>query len=692
MTRRPHRPARRLAALLWATAALAGGAATAIPAAAVAAEVAALRSPDGRMALSVDVDGEGRIRYALSRDGRAVLAPSTMAFLMRDGGRLERNLAMTGSAQTTRDERWDQPWGESRFVRDRHNAIRVDFAERDGARRQFAIEFRLFDDGLGFRYAFPARADGQPWRIDEEMTDFSVAGDATAWWIPAGEHNRYEYLYDTTPLREVTQAHTPITLKTAQGLYLSFHEAALVDYSAMWLRRVGGTTLRSQLSPSSRGWKVERTGAFTTPWRTVLVADTPAALYKAADITLNLNEPNRLGDVSWVKPHRYMGIWWGMHLDTQSWSTGPKHGATTANAIRYIDFAAANGMKSLLIEGWNVGWDGNWFASGRDFDFAKPTPDFDMERVAAHAKRRGITIMGHHETGANICVYERQLGRALDYARANGQVAIKTGYVADAGGIIDCDASGREVNEWHDGQRQVQHHLTVVTEAAKRRIAINPHEPVKDTGLRRTYPNWVTREGARGQEYQAWGVPPNEPEHHVELVFTRMLSGPFDYTPGVISLVGRGGRPIPSTLARQLALYVVLYSPIQMAADLPENYAANPAAFRFIRSVGVDWDDTRLLAGEIGDLAVFARKERGTSDWFIGAITDEEARTVPVRLDFLTPGRRYRAEIYRDGDGAHYQTNRFAFATETRIVTAADTLTLALAPGGGQAIRLTPAR
>jgi len=384
-------------------------------------------------------------------------------------------------------------------------------------------------------------------------------------------------------------------------------------------------------------------------------------------------------------------VWWSLHLETETWATGPKHGATTANTRRYIDFAADNGFRGVLVEGWNPGWDGNWFANGWDFDFTRATADFDLPGLARYAAGKGVHLVGHHETACAVSHYERQLPAALDLYARNGVDVIKTGYVCDAGDIQRQDRrDGPVLREWHEGQWMSNHHLRVVQEAAKRRIAVNAHEPVKDTGLRRTYPNWVSREGARGMEYNAWGQPPNPPDHEATLVFTRMLSGPMDFTPGIVSLKGRNGQPLQSTLAKQLALYVVLYSPIQMVADLPEHYAAQPEAFQFIRDVAVDWEESRMLAGEVGDYAVIARRARGGDAWFIGAVGDEQARTVRASLSFLDPGRRYRAEIHRDGDGAHWRDAPFAFARETREVGAADTLDLWLAAGGGQAIRLVP--
>jgi alpha-glucosidase len=549
------------------------------------------------------------------------------------------------------------------------------------------VRFRLFDDAVAFRYELPEQENLKTANIVEELTQFRVLGQGRAWWAPAYESNREEYLYNDTPITGVGTAQTPFTIRRDDGIHIAIHEAALVDYSGMNVAHVQDGLMKADLTPSSSGPKVVRDTPFETPWRVILIAGDAPSLYHANKEILNLNEPNKLGDVSWVKPQKYVGVWWGMHLDTQSWASGPKHGATTAYTKKMIDFAGKHGFRGVLVEGWNKGWDGDWFATGDEFSFTEPYPDYDLKSLAAYGKRKGVRIIGHHETSANIATYERQLGPALDLARDMNMEAIKTGYVADAGGVRALDANGRKVFEWHEGQVMSRHHLKVVEEAAKRRIAINPHEPIKDTGLRRTYPNWVSREGQRGMEYNAWAEPKNPPHYDTELMFTRMLAGPMDFTPGILSLMGRGNTPIPSTLARQLAYYVTVASPIQMAADLPENYEKNPGPFQFIKDVAVDWDDTRMLAGDVGDYAVFARKERGKPTWFMGGITDEEGRDLDLPLTFLDAGARYRAEIYRDGKGADYRTNPRAIAIEKRNVTAADRMKLRMAPGGGFAIR-----
>ncbi len=658
-----------------------------IAAPALAQPVASASSPSGSLKVELSLNGEGRIGYTVSRNGTPVLNESRLGFLLTDAPQLLRSFALTSQSTSSASSRWEQPWGEYRFIDNRYNELVAEFRETTRLKRSLRVVFRIYDDGIGFRYEVPKQANLQIANIADELTEFSIAEDGEAWWSPGFEWNREEYLYNRTPVTQVAIAQTPITIRTKSGLHLSIHEAALVNYSGMNVRRSDGRVLKAALTPSSKGPKVTRQTPFATPWRVVMIAPTAPALYESAKIILNLNEPNVLGDVSWVEPRKYVGIWWGMHLETQSWNSGPKHGATTQNAKQMIDFAAANGFKGVLIEGWNEGWDGDWFGWGDQFDFTKAYPDFDLPTVAAYARAKGVRIVGHHETGGNIAVYERQLGPALDLYQRLGVDSVKTGYVSDAGGIQAAGANGAIDREWHEGQRMVEHHLKVVVEAAKRRISINAHEPVKDTGLRRTYPNWISREGQRGTEYQAWGEPKNPPEHEANLVFTRMLSGPMDFTPGILSLKGKNNTPIPSTLAKQLADYVVIYSPIQMAADLPENYAANRPAFQFIKDVAVDWDDSRMLSGEVGDFAVFARKDRRSANWFVGAVGDELERRVDVPLSFLQPGRRYRAEIYRDGDTADYKTNPRDLVIEKRTVTSKGSLQLRLAPGGGAAIR-----
>jgi len=643
-------------------------------------------SPGGVLTVTADVNGEGRPEYSVSRLGTPVIRPSRLGFLLTDAPKLERNFVISEAGRSSVDERWEQPWGERRFVRNRHNEMRIRLTEKTAPGRSMDVVFRVFDDGVGFRYEFPS-ALGQV-NIAEEITEFAVASPATAWWIPAFQWNREEYLYSRTKLAEVGIAQTPMTIRTDDGLHIAVHEASLVDYSGMNLQNEGGGRFRANLTPSATGAKVSRAAPFPTPWRTMQISDRAGGLVEN-DLVLNLNEHNKLGDVSWVEPFKYVGVWWAMHLEKESWGPGPKHGANTANVKRYIDFAAQHGFRGVLVEGWNEGWNDDWFANGKDFSFTKSYPDFDIEELSRYGRAKGVRLIGHHETAGNIAVYEPQLDAAFDLYKRLGIDAVKTGYVADMGGIQALGPDGKIRFEWHEGQRMAKHHLKVVKEAAERQIAINPHEPIKDTGLRRTYPNWVSREGARGMEFNAWGQPPNQPDHEATLVFTRMLAGPMDFTPGILSLEGRG-QPILTTQAKQLALYVVIYSPIQMAADLIENYQQHMQPFQFIKDVPTDWSESRVLNGEVGDFVTIARKDRKSENWYLGALTDEESRVLETPLSFLTPGKRYRAQIYRDGANAHYRTNAKDIVIEERTVTNIDTLTLRLAPGGGQAIRFVP--
>lgn len=661
----------------------------AVPAAAADSVTAA--SPDGRLVATFSIDGSGAPRWALARDGKPLIAASALGFVLTDREPMRRGFAIAGSETASADRSWEQPWGERRFVRDRHNELLVRFTDTLGYGRAFAVRIRLFDDGIGFRYELPALPNDAAWHIADELTEFTLASDGTAWWIPAFDWNREEYLYHQTAISAVPVAQTPMTVRLADGTHLAFHEAALVDYSGMWLQRVEALRFKAMLSPAGTAARVTRTGAFATPWRTLRIADSAAALYDN-DLELNLNEPSRIADTGWIKPMKYLGIWWEMHLGRSTWGSGPTHGANTANALRHIDFAAKNGFGGLLIEGWNQGWDGDWFGHG-DFSFTKAYPDFDLPRIAAYAKSKRVRLIGHHETGGNIANYEDQLEDAMALYERLGVDAVKTGYVADAGGIIARAPDGGQQREWHEGQRSVQHHLRVVEAAARHRIAVDAHEPVKDTGLRRTWPNWVSREGARGMEYNAWGNPDNGPDHEPILVFTRMLSGPMDFTPGVFSLAGKAGNFLSSTLARQLALYIVLYSPIQMAADLPENLAKFPRELAFVRDLPADWAETKTLMGEVGAYVVQARQDRASAAWYLGGITNGEARAVSVPLDFLPAGRRFKAIIYRDGPEADYRTaHRHDIVIEERLVTAADSLALRMGPAGGFAVRLAPAK
>jgi len=651
--------------------------------------LASIASPNQQLRVSVQRADDGRLSYSVTRRGKVLIAPSRLGFLLANGPQLDGGFKLEKQTASEHDDTWEQPWGERRYVRNHYQQLRVEVVQKTPADRHLALVFRVFDDGIGFRYEFPDQAQLRNVKISDELTEFVVAPPSTAWWQQAGEVWALEYPIQRTPLAEVGMANTPLTLRTADGTHVAFHEAALVDYPSMWLRKVEGQKLRAHLTPSAVGPAVERAAPFNTPWRTLQIADNAAGLYMS-DLILNLNEPNRLGDVSWVHPAKYVGVWWEMHLGKSTWSTGPNHGATTANVKRYIDFAARNGFRGVLVEGWNVGWDGNWVGSESRFSYTKPTADFDLPGLSAYAREKGVRLIGHHETGGHVANYEAEMDAGYQLYASLGIDTVKSGYVTDGGTAIFPGPDGTTHFGYTDSQEGTRHYLRAVQEAARHRIALDTHEPVKDTGLRRTYPNWLSREGARGMEYNAWGNPINGVDHEANLVFTRMLSGPFDYTPGIVSLEGVKGRPINSTLAKQLADFVVIYSPVVMAADLIENYEKYPQALQFIKDVPTDWSDTRVLNGEVGEFATIARKDRRSDNWYVGAVTDGKARTLNVALDFLDPGKTYIAEIYRDGQHADYRNaHRHDMVVEKRSVTAKSRLALHLAPGGGLAIRLT---
>jgi alpha-glucosidase len=661
---------------------------------AIAQDTITVASPDGRNSVGVAVR-EGRLYYMLNRDGRPILLPSQLGFEFRGAPPLRDGLRITGQARNSFDQTWTQPWGEVARVRDHHNELRVSVAETAAPSRRFDLVFRVFNDGVGFRYEFPEQPALGEFVISDELTEFALADNARAWWIPSNRPrlDRSEMLYSSSPVSVMDSVQTPITMETRDGrTFIVIHEANLVDYARMNIKGpyMDNRTLHVALAPLAGGDKVRGRTPFVTPWRTIQLADRAVDLAPSV-LGLNLNPPSVLTDVSWIKPMKYVGIWWGMHIGTMTWSSGPKHGATTANTKRYIDFAAANGIGGVLVEGWNVGWDGDWIKNANAFSFTKPYPDYDLPGLAAYAKQKGVKLIAHNETSGGIVNYERQMDSAFALYHSLGIDAIKSGYVTDT------TPEGHS----HHSQFMVRHYRKVIETAAKYKIMMDVHEPIHDTGERRTYPNMMSREGARGQEYNAWGGEGgNPPEHETILFFTRMLAGPMDFTPGVFDiLIERGtGRPrrpeeprIRTTLAKQLALYIVLYSPLQMAADLPENYEKQPA-FQFIRDVAVDWDETRVLEGKIGDYVVVARKARNAQEWFLGAITDEEGRTFDIPLSFLQKGQSYVAEIYADGPGANWLTNPLPVAISKRSVNSASRLHLVLAPGGGQAIRFRPAK
>ena len=676
-----------------------------------------LVSPGGSNRIDIYLDAGGRPGYRVLHNEAVVIDSSGLGFEFQGQPALMGGLELVSQKGSTGDETWEMPWGEQRTVRNHYNETELVLREKETPGRELALRFRAYDDGVAFRYEFLPQAGVDSLTITAENSEFRLTGDHMAWWTP-GDWDIYEHLYQTTRVSGIdalsrrnhpnlaatyipeNAVNTPVTLRTDQGIHLSFHEADLTDYAGMTLRVDNDAlTFTSALVGSDRtGYKVKRALPFHTPWRTVQIGDRAGDLIESRLIE-NLNEPNKLGDVSWFTPMKYVGIWWEMHLGLSTWDmeatqdmntfstlgkeqTSSKHGATTANAKRYIDFAAANGMKGLLVEGWNTGWD-HWIGfEDREgvFDFITPYPDYDLKEVVRYGREKGVELIMHHETSAAPRTYEQQLDTAYRLMKSLGIHSVKTGYV---GKIIP-------KGEYHHGQWMVNHYRKVLETAAKYDIAINAHEPIKGTGLRRTYPNAIAREGLRGQEFNAWATDGGNPPEHIPLVaFTRMLSGPIDFTPGVfdIGLPTKPDNQINTTLAQQLALYVVIYSPIQMACDLPENYEGQPG-LQFIRDVGVDWEQTVVLDGEVGDFVAIAREERKTGNWFAGAVTDENARDLEVDFSFLPAGQTFRATFYKDGEGAHYRDNPKALAIETAPITSESRMTFHLAPGGGLAISL----
>ncbi len=572
--------------------------------------------------------------------------------------------------------------GEFRYVEDWHNELTIHLKEKGGKNILMDIHFRVFNDGVGFRYTFPKQPELDSVVITDELTQFTFPEEHQVWWIPVhSENSYYESLYRKNLISDTDTINTPATFETAAGLYLAIHEANLTDFASMTLKKINAKQYVSQLVPWSDGVKVYAKTPFESPWRTLIIGEKPGDLVTST-LMLNLNDPCKLADVSWIEPSKYIGIWWGMHLGKYTWGQGPLHGATTENVMKYIDFASENGFDGVLAEGWNQGWDGDWSVDGTKFSFTESYPDFDRERITSYAAVKNVRLIGHNETGGAVTNYENQLEEAFAQYHHYGVNAVKTGYVNK---YLDG-------TEWHDSQFGVRHYRKVLETAAKYHIMIDNHEPVKGTGFQRTYPNLMTQEGGRGQEYDAWSADGgNPPSHTTILPFTRMLAGPFDFTPGTFNFDYSAvkGTRVNTTLAKQLALYVIIFSPQQMASDLPENYEGNPA-FEFIKQVPCNWSDTRVINAEIGKFVTIARKDRDSDEWYVGSITNEEARTLEMDLTFLDESRDYRAEIYADGDGADYRTHPEPVKMTTRMVDSGTRLKLELAPGGGTAIRFVP--
>ena len=679
------------------------------------ADKTVINSPDGHVEINFSLDEAGTPNYSVSFDGKPIVKPSAMGFEFQNQEPMKGDFELKSAKTSSFSESWEMPWGEQRTVENNYNQLTVTLAEKSNAKRPLIIHFKAYDDGIGFRYEFPDQDGVDSVIIMDELTNFNLAGDHNAWWLP-GDWDIYEHLYRTSKISNVNAiqyrnhpdleqtyipenaVNTPVTMKTDEGLYLSFHEANLTDYAGMTLK-VDTTelSLTSNLVGSTRlGYKVKRALPFETPWRTIQISETAGGLIDSK-LIVNLNEPNKIGDVSWFQPMKYVGIWWEMHLGISTWDYESSqsmntfvggdvgkatHGATTENAKRYIDFASENGIKGLLVEGWYTGWD-HWIGfEDREgvFDFVTEYPDYDIEEVVRYGREKGVELIMHHETSAAPRTYEQQLDTAYALMKNLGIHSVKTGYV---GKIIP-------KGEYHHGQWMVNHYRKVVEQGAKYQVAINAHEPIKATGIRRTYPNVIAREGLRGQEFNAWASDGGNPPEHLPIVaFTRMLGGPIDFTPGVfeLSLAPKPNNQINTTLAQQLALYVVIYSPIQMACDLPKNYEGHPA-LQFIRDVGVNWEQSLTLDGEVGEFVTIAREERETGNWFVGSITNEDERDITINFDFLPEGKEFKAQIYRDGETAHYRDNPGDYVIDSEAIKKGDSKTFHLASGGGVAISL----
>lgn len=682
-----------------------------------------LTSPDGRLQLSFDLTADGTPTYKMDYNNKPVIATSRLGLELKNQKSLLDGFKMERVSRSSFDETWQPVWGEQSSIRNHYNEMAVCLSQPDdnGHLREMIVRFRLYDDGVGFRYEWPAQDNFTYFTIKEERTEFAMTGDHTAYWIP-GDYDTQEYDYTISRLSEVrekmpavkfsynvsstvfsdTGVQTSLQLKTDDGIYLNIHEAACVDYSTMHLnldeKRM---VLTSWLTPDARGDKGYLMAPCHSPWRTVMVTSTATAALDSK-LILNLNEPCKLEDTSWIHPTKYMGVWWEMIVGKSSWAYSNAsavnldsidyktmkpngiHGANNDNVKRYIDFAAENGFDQLLVEGWNIGWE-DWFGHEKDyvFDFVTPNPDFDIAMLNDYAHSKGIKLMMHHETSGSLRNYERHLDAAYSLMNKYGYDAVKSGYV---GNMVPR-------GEYHYGQWANNHYLYCLKEAAKHKIMVNAHEATRPTGLCRTYPNLVGNESARGTEYQqSAGIMP----HHVTILpFTRLQGGPMDYTPGIFCMDVSKLNPenhghVNATLCNQLALYVTLYSPLQMAADVPENYMRYADAFRFIKDVAVDWDESRYLAAEPGEYIIAARREKGGQRWFVGGVTNEDARTMTVDFSFLTKGQKYMATIYADAKDADYETNPEKYVISRRVVTAKDKEKIFMARGGGFAISLMP--
>lgn len=654
-------------------------------------------SPNGRVVCRVQLK-LGQVIYSVFKDGKVLVRESHLGMRIRGDDSLLNGLMLVRSMEKSKDEVYELPWGEQREIRNNYNEVALYLSETGGKKRLFTMRFRIFDDGVAFRYEIPPQPEFQKIVIDEELTEFNVDLNSIVWHIPAYQPDRYEYNYEKNALHEIGHSvHTPLTMLTPAGYYVSFHEAALYNYGSMTMRLNRDHILSADITPLSDGAKAYVELPFNTPWRVMMIADAAIDLI-TNHIVYNLNDPPSK-DFSWVKPLKFMGIWWAMFVGEWTWAEGERHGATTEHTIEYIDACKRLGVEGLLVEGWNNGWNGDWLLNGDTNDFTHPVADFDIDRITEYAREKGIEMVGHHETVGFVDNYENQLEEAYKYYADHGIHYVKPGYAGSRMVI-----NGRK--EYHHSQLGVVHYQKVVEMAAKYGVMLDIHEPIKGTGIERTWPNLLTREGARGQEYEGGALIPS---HATILPFTRLLAGGMDYTSGIFDVCNYTKR-LASTLTRQIAYYITIYSGMQMAADRPRFYENEfPEVYKFIRDVPVTWEKTVPLLGAIGEYYVVARKarNRGTGygmsdngnaifdggygkpgDWYIGGVTNDQGHRVRVSLDFLEPGE-WTAEIYRDGDDAHFRDNQLSYRVENRKVSRSDYLDIWMAPGGGFAVRFT---
>lgn len=678
-----------------------------------------LKSPNGKFVMEFTLLNDGTPSYSLNYKSKAVVKSSKLGLeLKNDKKSLLNDFTVIDTKTATFDENWKPVWGEVAFIRNHYNELAVTLNQKE-TDRQIVIRFRLFDDGLGFRYEFPSQKNLTYFVIKEERTQFAMTGDHTAFWIP-GDYDTQEYDYTTSKLSEIkglsekattanvsqksfstTGVQTSLMLKTADGLYINLHEAALINYSCMHLNLDDkNMVFESWLTPDAKGDKGYMQAPNHSPWRTIIVSDDAREIL-ASKMTLNLNEPSKIEDTSWIKPIKYVGVWWEMITGKSSWAytdefptvqlgvtdfskakPNGKHGANNTNVKKYIDFAAKNGFDAVLVEGWNEGWE-DWFGHSKDyvFDFLTPYPDFDVKGLHEYAKSKGIKMIMHHETSGSVRNYERHMDKAYQFMKDNGYDAVKSGYV---GSIIENGGN-------HYNQFMNNHFQYAIEKAADYKIMVNAHEAVRPTGISRTYPNLIGNEAARGTEYQSFGG--SKPNHVTVLPFTRLVGGPMDYTPGIFEMDLSKLNPdnnshVNSTIANQLALYVTMYSPLQMAADTPENYDRFPDAFQFIKDVAVDWTDSKYLEAEPGQYVTVARKAKVTNNWFIGNVNGDTSRTSTIKFDFLEKGKKYVATIYADAKDAHYKTNPQLYTIRKMTITNKSKLKQLSAPGGGYAISI----